>query len=151
MPYSEKSTEIMKQESHKLSSDISNYMLDDVKVTTESLFPNDPSIKYQNSGIYKNNNPQFMDVNSEIRNITRPLTKDIHGMWTGGTIVDDVDFQDLTFSSKYSLLDEPAFELRGKTKNRWIKLPINPQENAIEPFKRLGTNTHLTLVDYYIC
>ena len=101
MPYSEKSTEIMKQESHKLSSDISNYMLDDVKVTTESLFPNDPSIKYQNSGIYKNNNPQFMDVNSEIRNITRPLTKDIHGMWTGGTIVDDVDFQDLTFSSKY--------------------------------------------------
>ena len=92
-----------------------------------------------------------MDVNSEILNITRPLTKDIHGMWTGGTIVDDVDFQDLTFSSKYSLLDEPAFELRGKTKNRWIKLPINPQENAIEPFKRLGTNTHLTLVDYYNC
>ena len=37
-------------------------MLDTVKVGHDSLFPNDPSIKYQNSGLYKNNDSKFMDV-----------------------------------------------------------------------------------------
>ena len=151
MPYSENSIEIMKQKTQEISNGISGYMLDSVKVNTETLYPNDPSIKYQNSGIYKNSDSKFMDVNSEILNITRPLTKDVNSLWTGGSVMDDVDFKDLKFSSKYSRLDEPAFELRGQTKNRWYELPINRQENAIEPFKRLGANTHLTLVDHYKC
>ena len=151
MPYCENSIQIMKAESQKISSGMSNYMLDDVRVNTDTLYPHDPSIKYQNSGLYKNSNSKFMDVNSEILNITRPLTKDVKGIWTGGSVMDDVKFKDSNLSSKYSRMDEPAFELRGQTKNRWIELPLNPQENIIEPFKRLGTNTHLTLVDHYQC
>lgn len=151
MPYCENSIQIMKAESQKISSGMSNYMLDDVRVNTDTLYPHDPSIKYQNSGLYKNSNSKFMDVNSEILNITRPLTKDVKGNWTGGSVTDDVEFKDSNLSSKYSRMDEPAFELRGQTKNRWIELPLNPQENVIEPFKRLGTNTHLTLVDHYQC
>ena len=42
-------------------------MLNDIRVNTESVFPNDPSIKYQNSGLYKNKSGDFIDVNS--RNI----------------------------------------------------------------------------------
>ena len=151
MPYSENSIQIMKAESQKISSGMSNYILDDVRVNTDTLYPHDPSIKFQNSGLYKNSNSKFMDVNSEILNITRPLTKDVKGIWTGGSVMDDVEFKDSNLSSKYSRMDEPAFELRGQTKNRWIELPLNPQENIIEPFKRLGTNTHLTLVDHYQC
>ena len=151
MPYSENSIELMKKKSNEISNGISGYMLDTVKVDSDSLYPNDPSIKYQNSGLYKNSNSKFMDVNSEILNITRPLTKDVNSVWTGGSVIDEVEFKGLNFSSKYSRLDEPAIELRGQTKNRWIVLPIDPQENAIEPFKRLGTNTHLSLVDHYNC
>tara|TARA_Y100000817_G_scaffold260514_1_gene214710 strand:+ start:42 stop:497 length:456 start_codon:yes stop_codon:yes gene_type:complete len=151
MPYSENSIEIMKKKSNEISNGISGYMLDTVKVDSDSLYPNDPSIKYQNSGLYKNSNSKFMDVNSEILNITRPLTKDVNSVWTGGSVIDEVEFKDLNFSSKYSRLDEPAIELRGQTKNRWIVLPIDPQENVIEPFKRLGANTHLSLVDHYNC
>ena len=151
MPYSENSIEIMKKKSNEISNGISGYMLDTIKVDSDSLYPNDPSIKYQNSGLYKNSNSKFMDVNSEILNITRPLTKDVNSVWTGGSVIDEVEFKDLNFSSKYSRLDEPAIELRGQTKNRWIVLPIDPQENAIEPFKRLGANTHLSLVDHYNC
>ena len=151
MPYSENSIEIMKKKTQEISSGISGYMLDNVKVNTETLYPNDPSIKYQNSGIYKNSDSKFMDVNSEILNITRPLTKDVKGNWTGGSVIDDVEFKDSNLSSKYSRMDEPAFELRGQTKNRWIELPLNPQENVIEPFERLGSNTHLGLVDHYQC
>ena len=151
MPYSENSIEIMKKKSNEISNGISGYMLDTVKVDSDSLYPNDPSIKYQKSGLYKNSNSKFMDVNSEILNITRPLTKDVNSVWTGGSVIDEVEFKDLNFSSKYSRLDEPAIELRGQTKNRWIVLPIDPQENVIEPFKRLGANTHLSLVDHYNC
>lgn len=133
------------------SSGISNYMLNDIRVNTESVFPNDPSIKYQNSGLYKNKSGDFIDVNSEILNITRPLTNNAEGKWMGGKLIDDVELKESKFSSRYSRLDEPAFELRGQTKNRWIELPIDPQENAIEPFQRLGTNTHLANVDLYNC
>lgn len=133
------------------SSGISNYMLNDIRVNTESVFPNDPSIKYQNSGLYKNKSGDFIDVNSEILNITRPLTDNAEGKWMGGKLIDDVELKESKFSSRYSRLDEPAFELRGQTKNRWIELPIDPQENAIEPFQRLGTNTHLANVDLYNC
>ena len=151
MPYSENSTEIMKKATQEISNGVSNYMLDVINTADDDIYPNDPSIKYQNSGLYRNSDPTFMDINSEILNITRPLTKDVHGIWTGGTPIDDINFKELNFSSKYSRLDEPAFELRGKVKNRWFKLPLDPQENAIEPFKRNGTNTHLTLVDNYKC
>jgi len=133
------------------SSGISNYMLNDIRVNTKSVFPNDPSIKYQNSGLYKNKNGDFIDVNSEILNITRPLTNNAEGKWMGGRLIDDVELKESNFSSRYSRLDQPAFELRGQTKNRWIELPIDPQENAIEPFQRLGTNTHLANVDLYNC
>lgn len=133
------------------SSGISNYMLNDIRVNTESVFPNDPSIKYQNSGLYKNKNGDFIDINSEILNITRPLTNNAEGKWMGGRLIDDVELKESNISSRYSRLDEPAFELRGQTKNRWIELPIDPQENAIEPFQRLGTNTHLANVDLYNC
>lgn len=150
MPYSEKSIENMKNTNESISNGISNYMLNSVRVDTQSIMPNDPSIKYQNSGIYRTTDSKFMDVNSELLNITRPLTNDVTGKFLGDKGV-ETDIQMGDFSSKYSRLDEPAFELRGKTKNRWFKLPIDPQSNSIEPFKRLGTNTHLTLVDLYEC
>ena len=151
MPYSENSIEIMKKESEMFSNGISSYMLDDIKVKTESIYPNDPSIKYQNSGIYKNSDGSFMDVSSELLNITRPLTKDQSKKFVDDSIIDSAELNAKNFSSKYTRLDEPAFELRGQTKNRWIELPIDPQKNAIEPFKRLGINTHTALIDNYKC
>lgn len=151
MPYSEYNLENMKKHSELLSNNIFNYMLDDVKIKTESIYPSDPSIKYQNSGLYKNTDGNFMDINSEILNITRPLTKDKNKKFIKDNIIQESELRSKVFSSKYSRLDEPAFELRSKTKNRWIELPIDPQKNVIEPFKRLGMNTHIKLIDNYNC
>ena len=53
------------------------------------------------------------------------------------------------FHSENSRLNEPAFELKGMTKNRWINLKKNPQDNVIEPFNREGENTYLDLLDNY--
>ena len=35
------------------------------------------------------------------------------------------------------------------TKNRWISLKKNPQENVIEPFKVVGFDTYSDLLDNY--
>ena len=90
MPYSEYSLELMKKETETemLSNGISNYMLNDIKVNTESIYPADPSIKYQNSGLYKNTNSNFMDINSELLNITRPLTKDQNKKFVDDSIIE---------------------------------------------------------------
>lgn len=151
MRYNENSQDMMKKQSSDISDKINQYNLDTVKVDTESIFPYDPYIKYNNSGLFRNTNGDFIEKNSEILNITRPLTNNPLGKIPPSLHSENIQLSDGLFQTKSTLLDSPPMELRGQVKNRWIELPQNPQENAIEPFKRLGTNTHLTLVDNYDC
>ena len=59
------------------------------------------------------------------------------------------NIKEMFFNSENSRLNEPAFELKGMTKNRFISLKKNPQDNVIEPFLREGENTYLDLIDTY--
>ena len=153
MRYNENTQDIMQKQSSEISDKIIQYNLNTVKVDTESIFPYDPYIKYNNSGIFRNTNGDFIDKNSEILNITRPLSNNPLEKLPPSSVVPEqfVQLKDGLFQTKNTLLDSPPMELRGQVKNRWIELPQNPQENAIEPFKRLGVNTHLTLIDNYDC
>ena len=151
MRYNENSQDTMKKQSSDISDKINQYNLDTVKVDTESIFPYDPYIKYNNSGLFRNTDGDFIEKNSEILNITRPLTNNPLDKIPPSLHSENIQLSDGLFQTKSTLLDSPPMELRGQVKNRWIELPQNPQENAIEPFKRLGANTHLTLVDNYDC
>lgn len=150
MRYNENTQLEMEKKASEMSNRINQYNLNTVKVNTESIFPFDPYIKYNNSGLFRNTNGDFIDKNSELLNITRPLTNN-----PMGKIVSKMDhpiqLKDGLFKTKNTKLDNPPMELRGQVKNRWIELPQNPQENVIEPFKRLGVNTHLSLIDNYKC
>ena len=143
----------MKNESEIASIAISDYQLNTIKVDTPSMYPYDPHIKYQNSGFYKNSDNTIIEINSELLNITRPLSNDPSKKWAPGKFkdIEDVPLKDGLFQTKHTLLDEPTMELRGKVKNRWIELQQDPQENALEPFNRTGQNTYLTLIDNYNC
>lgn len=153
MRYNENTQEKMQNQTYEISDKINQYNLNTVKVDTESIFPYDPYIKYNNSGLFRNTNGDFIDKNSEILNITRPLSNNPLEKHPPASVVPKnfIQLKDGLFQTKSTLLDSPPMELRGQVKNRWIELPQNPQENAIEPFKRLGTNTHLTLIDNYDC
>lgn len=150
MRYNENTQLEMEKKASEMSNRINQYNLNTVKVNTESIIPFDPYIKYNNSGLFRNTNGDFIDKNSELLNITRPLTNN-----PMGKIVSKMDppiqLKDGLFKTKNTKLDNPPMELRGQVKNRWIELPQNPQENVIEPFKRLGVNTHLSLIDNYKC
>lgn len=143
--------EMMEKESNDISNKINNYNLDPIKVNTESIFPYDPYTRSNNVGLFKNSDGDFMDKNSEILNIKKKLSNNPVENIPNMLSYSDLQLNDGFFTTQNTLLDNPPIELKYQTKNRWIKLPQNPQENAIEPFRRLGANTHLSLVDNYKC
>ena len=59
------------------------------------------------------------------------------------------DMKDGFFHSESTRLNDPAFELKGMTKNRWISLKKDPQKTALEPFLRNGEDTYLDLIDNF--
>lgn len=90
----------------------------------------------------------FVDTQSDLRNLSRPLSKNIFKQYQPSE----------TRESESSSLDEfyapskvqhisPSFDFREFGINRWEWLPIDPQKNAVEPFRRLGDNTVLQTLD----
>ena len=111
-------------------------------------------IVIQNFGALIRKNLDRLDVESDLRNITRKLSNDPQEKYIPNedeknkpsvNVYNGVS--DGFFHSENSRLNEPAFELKGLAKNRWIQLKKNPQTHVIEPFQRLGENTYLDLLD----
>lgn len=100
-------------------------------------------------------NDNRIDFDSELKNLSRPLSKYPGDKYIPSekplpkdtNIFNNIDKN--FFYSENSRLNEPAFELKGMTKNRFINLKKNPQENSLEPFDRLGNNTYLDLIDNF--
>tara|TARA_B100001094_G_scaffold269468_1_gene273689 strand:- start:258 stop:758 length:501 start_codon:yes stop_codon:yes gene_type:complete len=95
-----------------------------------------------------------VDAESDLKNLGRKLSNNPKEKY----IPDEVkeinpdmnvfnNIKEMYFHSENSRLNEPAFELKGMAKNRFISLKKNPQDNVIEPFKREGDNTYLDLID----
>ena len=95
----------------------------------------------------------FMDVDSELKNITRPLTNNPQKKYIPGQEGKEqkmIHFDDGFFHQDSSRLRNNAFELKGVGINRWEPLFFDPQKNAIEPFRRIGDNTILATLDQYV-
>ena len=95
----------------------------------------------------------FTDVESEIKNITRPLTNNPQKKYVPGAESEGqkmIHFQDGFFHQDSSRLTNNAFELKGVGINRWEPLFFDPQKNAVEPFRRIGDNTVLATLDQHV-
>ena len=141
-----------KRDNERISNEVFNYNLNKDQINTEKVFPSDPYFRSQNHEIKLDNN--FIDTSSELLGINRPLTNNPQEKWNPGNYNEQnihVNLKDGLFNVKNTKLDSPPIELRDQTKNRWIPLFQNPQEHVIEPFKRNGINTYLSLIDNYKC
>ena len=93
----------------------------------------------------------FVDVESDLNNLTRKLSNNPTQKYTPGDV-----------NKSYSMIHFPnggpgeqestritnnAFELKGTGFNRWENLFFDPQKNCIEPFRRMGENTVLDILD----
>ena len=95
----------------------------------------------------------LVDVQSELNNLSRPLTKDIskeYSPFTVQTFNAPIYGEGKYFDQVNSRTSDPAFDLKEFGINRWEWLPIDPQKNAVEPFRRLGENTVLQTLDAHV-
>ena len=128
------------------------YILDGIQTNTEKVYPWAPTIIMQKSGGSFVDKKDITDISSELLNITRPNSNVPSEKWMGDNTENEfIHLRDGLFHQQSTLLNDPPMLLRDQTKNRWINLYQDPQENAIEPFKRNGDNTYLSLIDNYNC
>tara|TARA_A100001015_G_C14860946_1_gene660336 strand:- start:92 stop:589 length:498 start_codon:yes stop_codon:yes gene_type:complete len=131
------------------------YSLDTAQKKNTVSYPWAPDTNINLSRTFLENNKR-VDLESDIRNINRKLSNDPKMKYVPNSNV-PVDpnanifngIKDGFFHVESSRLTNPAFELKGMAKNRWISLKKNPQDNVIEPFEREGFNTYLDIIDNY--
>jgi len=142
--------EIMKTEYHKMTQGPGLYQLNTAPTLPQSVLPFSPTLISQRGGVSTVNNVSLVDIDSDLMNINRKFTLDPNKKYSPDENK-DISFNHKTmggFNIESSLLNNPPMELRGKIKNRWEEPCIDPQKNAIEPFKfRQGLNTYLSLID----
>lgn len=125
------------------------YQLDNALKTGKTMHPFAPGsyISRESGGIQ----PELIDIQSDLNNITRPLTNDISIQYSPeSNPINPINIHkgEGFFSQDNTRLTNPSFNLKeGQSINRWEQLPINPQANAIEPFSREGINTVLHTLD----
>ena len=141
-----------KQENEYLVQSVNTglYAMNDIQTKTESVYPWAPTIRLQKSGGSLLQGKELVDVDSELMNLNRKFSKDPnhHYKPDENMVMTYTHFDDGFFHQEDTKINDPPELLKGQTKNRWVNVYLNPQENVIEPFEtRLGTNTYLDLMD----
>ena len=134
------------------TSEPGNYKLNEYKLHNKINYPWNPTtiLQYKGGSLLDQN---FTDVESEIKNITRPLTNNPQGQYFPKQENKEqkmIHFNDGGFNQQSSRLNNNAFELKGVGINRWEPLFFDPQKNSIEPFNQIGNNTVLETLDKHI-
>ena len=124
------------------------YQLDQGLKTGKTVHPFAPGsyISRESQGIQ----PELIDIQSDLHNLTRPLTNNISLQYNPESSINPKKIYsgEGFFPQENTRSVNPAFNLKeGQSINRWEYLPINPQANAIEPFHREGVNTVLDTLD----
>ena len=141
----EKNTNYKDLEQQYISNGVLIYtFLPDIKESLNKSIPLDSTI---NMNQRKQNERDLIDIHSQMLNMDKHLTKDL--------IYNSFEKKQNTISPVGELntvntrLSTPTCLSRGIGKNRWYNLSINPQDNSIEPFNRIGENTVNHLIDNY--
>ena len=138
--------------SNSFSSMPGDYMLNESRLRNKISYPWAPTtILQKNGGSLMDEN--FFDIDSELKNITRPLSNNPQDKYIPGKeekAMPMLHFEDGGFHQESSRLTNNAFELKGVGINRWEPLFFDPQKNSIEPFRRVGENTVLQTLDTHV-
>jgi hypothetical protein len=139
------------------------YRLAEPRVSCEPCYPYAPSIRLQKSGDSVSSKLPLVDIDSELMNITRKLSKDPmkqyiphcpNSMCTSGEVCGQgvvgrcnnmksgsrfndtslTHFKDCQLPAEDTRLSNPSCNLRSSGWNRWEWLCKDPQENVFMPF-----------------
>ena len=124
------------------------YQMESALKTNKPAYPWAPGSNLSREG--QAPSPNLADIQSDLRNLSRPLTKNIFNEYMpyeSKVMNEPIHGEDGYFDQINSRLSDPAFDLKEYGVNRWEWLPINPQKNSIEPFRSIGENTVLATLD----
>ncbi len=124
------------------------YQMDESLRTSKPAYPWAPGSNQ--SRTYQAPADDLVDAQSDLRNLDRPLTKNIfqeYSPFNEESFKKPIYGKGDYFDQVNSRLSDPAFDLKEFGINRWEWLPIDPQKNAVEPFRRIGENTVLDTLD----
>jgi hypothetical protein len=124
------------------------YQMNESLKTNKPAYPWAPGSNISREGQGPQGN--LIDIQSDLNNLNRPLTNNIfneYSPFTTSLVQEKIHGDDGYFDQVNSRLSDPAFDLKEFGINRWEWLPIDPQKNAVEPFRRLGENTVLQTLD----
>ena len=125
------------------------YTLNMAQKENKVAFPWAPTLTAQKGSVSTIKGMDLVDVDSELMGLNLPNSKDpkMKYLPDENKTYKYNHVKDGGFHQESTLLNDPPMFLRGQTKNRWIELCKNPQENSIEPFNRLGEDTYFLLID----
>jgi len=145
-------TRAFDEQQNKLLTDQSKgpglYQMNESLRTSKPAFPWAPGSSTSRGGYAPS--ADLADTLSDLRNLDRPITKNIfeeYSPFTEKSFNEPIYGKGDYFEQNNSRLTDPAFDLKEFGINRWEWLPIDPQKNAVEPFRRLGENTVLETLD----
>jgi len=124
------------------------YQMDKSLKTNKPAYPWAPGSNTSREG--QGPAADLVDIQSDLNNLDRTLTKNIfeeYSPFTNKAFQEPIYGKGDYFEQNNSRLSDPAFDLKEFGINRWEWLPIDPQKNAVEPFRRLGDNTVLETLD----
>lgn len=124
------------------------YTLDNNSTENDSKsFPLNPEIQLQQIG--SDINSSNIDINSELLNLDKPLNRDVTNNLKNSNLDKVTELNTIPFNTEHTHLTNPAINIKGMSKNRWFELHLNPQNNSIEPFTRMGENSVLNTLDNF--
>ena len=126
------------------------YRLEDSKLRNKISYPWAPNVQLQKAGgsVMDSN---FFDIESDLKGQTRELSNNPSLKYA--PLDENNSYNMIQFSDggpmpeENTRLTNNAFELKGVGVNRFDFLPFDPQKNSVEPFRRLGENTVLGVLD----
>jgi hypothetical protein len=126
------------------------YRLEDSKLRNKISYPWAPNVQLQKAG-GSVMDANFFDIESDLKGQTRELSNNPALKYA--PLDETNSYNMIQFSDggpmpeENTRLTNNAFELKGVGINRFDFLPFDPQKNSIEPFRRLGENSVLEVLD----
>jgi hypothetical protein len=112
-----------------------------------------PTIRMQKWGASHDMSSTKTDVESDLRNLARPVTRTVCGQYQPeegmARAARLTPMPEADFPRTYERLVDPACNVKGVGVNRWQWLCQDPQENVLLPFEH-GINTQLASRDGYL-
>ena len=142
---------IMKQ--NQQSTDVGRWILDVPGNGAKPAYMEDPQIRIQGWGANLMTN--CVDLESELRGVNRPISKDCLGKDEYTNKKYSVPTSQVSYPSCSALTVEesrtimPAWTARDLEQVDWYYLPLNPQENTCMPFQN-NVSTRILEKDHFV-